>query len=136
MHKSNKKEIENRILEISKMLLRGLSNSEICRYASLNWGISDRQTQRYIKRCYDLWHKEFEKRKKRNLSYHLAKRRDLYKQAYDKKQWNICLEIIKDEAKIMGTYPADKLELTEKKIIVLGKQEKSDENDDKQCKKS
>jgi len=105
---SSKKEINERILEISKMLMNELTTPEILQKASEKWGISDRQTRTYIRRCYDLWHKDFEKKRKRNLDYHLAKRADIYKQAYNKKQWNICLEIIKDEAKLMGIYPSEK----------------------------
>jgi len=130
---SDKREVNNRIAIISNQLLSELTNQEILHNASQNWGISDRQTQTYIKRCYDLWHKDFEKKRKRNLDYHLAKRADLYKQAYNKKQWNICLEIIRDEAKLMGIYPAEKhdIELT-KKIIIIGK--KKDDNEE-ECKK-
>ena len=104
----NKKEIEERILGTSKMLLEELTTPEIMIESGRKWGVSESQTRRYIKRCYNLWHKDFEKKRKRNLDYHLAKRADLYKQAYIKKQWNICLEIIKDEAKIMDLYPTEK----------------------------
>ncbi|MBU2527512.1 MAG: hypothetical protein KKC03_13020 [Bacteroidetes bacterium] len=100
--------MENRVAIISKQLLSELTYQEICLQASENWGISSRQVTRYIRRCYDLWHKIFVMKRKRNLDYHLAKRADLYKQAYSKKQWNICLEIIRDEAKLAGIYPSEK----------------------------
>lgn len=128
---SSKKEIDKRILEISRMLLSELTTQEILQKASEDWGISERQIRTYIKRCYNLWHEDFEKKRKRNLDYHLAKRGDLYRQAYIKKQWNICLEIIRDEAKLMGIYPAEKHEET-RKIIVLGKEEKKDDDDEAQ----
>ena len=108
MHEANKREIEERIAIVSKQVLNGLTTQEICRNASEKWDISKRQVERYIRRCYNLWHKDFEKKRKRNLDYHFAKRRDLYKQAYNKKQWNICLEIVKDEAKLTGIYPSEK----------------------------
>jgi len=105
---SNKTEIEERIAIVSKQVLNGLTTQEICLKASEKWGVSNRQVTRYIRRCYTLWHKDFEKKRKRNLDYHFAKRRDLYKQAYNKKQWNICLEIVKDEARLTGIYPSEK----------------------------
>ena len=125
----NKIEMENKVAIISKQLLSELTYQEICLQASENWGISSRQVTRYIKHCYDLWHKDFEKKRKRNLDYHLAKRADLYKQAYSKKQWNICLEIIRDEAKLAGIYPAEKHVITERKVIILGKKEEKDKEE-------
>jgi len=109
MYESNKIEMEKRILEVSKMLLSGLSTKEICYNAILKWDISESQIKRYIRRCYTLWHQDFRKKRKAGLDYHLAKRRDLYKKAYDKKDWKTCLEIAKDEAKIMDIYPTEKI---------------------------
>ncbi len=44
------------------MLLSELSTPEILHYASENWGVTDRQIQTYIRRCYTLWHQDFEKK--------------------------------------------------------------------------
>ena len=90
------------------MLLTGESNKNILQYASLNWNITDRQTQTYIKQCYERWYIDFEAKRRANLSYHLAKRADLYFQAYKKKDWKTCLEICKDESKLMDTYPSER----------------------------
>ena len=111
MNKSNKVELDKRILIISKLLLSGKVNKVIFRYASLNWGVSDRQTQNYIKACYALWFKEFKVKHLANVSYHLAKRADLYCQAYKQKDWRTCLEISKEESKILDIYPSEKHEL-------------------------
>lgn len=111
MSKSNKVELDKRILTISKLLLKGNSTGEILHFTARIWGISDRQTKEYIKRCYTLWYKDFEKRFKAGLSYHLQKRRDLYKKAYIAKDWQTCLSIAKDEAKIMDVYPSERHEL-------------------------
>ena len=102
------------------MLLSGKSNKVIFRYTSLTWGITSRQTQNYIKASYALWYKEFKVKHKANLSYHLAKRADLYFQAYKQKDWQTCLSIAKDEAKIMDVYPSIKTDL---KIEEEGEQE-------------
>jgi len=116
---SHKKEIEERIEFVSDQLLREFTTPEIWRNMSVKWDISKRQVERYIRRCYDLWHKDFEKKRKRKLAYHLAKRADLYKQAYNKKQWNICLDIIKDEAKLSGSYPAEKHKIEETREVII-----------------
>ena len=105
---ADKKEIEKRIMIVSKQILEEVPTIEILQNAAEKWNLKERQTRTYIRRCYNLWHKDFEKKRKRNLDYHYAKRADLYKQAYSKKQWNICLDIIKDEAKLSGSYPSEK----------------------------
>jgi len=120
MSKSNQMESNRRILAVSKMLLSGKSNKVIFRYTSLSWGITSRQTQNYIKASFSLWYKEFKVKHKANLSYHLAKRADLYFQAYKQKDWQTCLSIAKDEAKIMDVYPSIKTDL---KIEEEGDQE-------------
>lgn len=114
----DKIKIEERVLEISKMLLNGFTSSEICHNVSLKWNVSERQIQRYIRRCYNLWHRDFQKKIKSNFDYHLAKRGDLYKKVYEKENWNICLEIAKDEAKLMGIYPTEKYKVEIEEIIV------------------
>lgn len=111
MTKSNKVELDKRILIVSKLLLSGKVNKVIFRFASLNWGVSDRQTQNYIRACYALWFKEFKVKHLANVSYHLAKRADLYCQAYKQKDWKTCLEIAKDESKILDIYPSEKTDL-------------------------
>ena len=116
---SNKKEIEKRIMIVSKQILEEVTTPEILQNAAEKWNISERQTRTYIRRCYNLWHKDFEKKRKRNLDYHYAKRADLYKQAYSKKQWNICLDIIKDEAKLSGSYPAEKHKIEETREVII-----------------
>lgn len=132
MHESDKKEMADRILKVSRMLLAGLSPKEIyqeiCQNVSLKWDVSERQVQRYIRRCYTSWHKDFQKKREANIYYHLAKRRDLYKQAYDKKDWKECLEIAKDESKIMDIYPAEKHKVGFEEIIVIGPKEEKEED--------
>jgi len=104
MHESNKLEIEDRILEVSRMLLSGLFPREICLYVSQKWDISDRQIKRYIRRCYTLWHQDFQKKRKAGLDYHLAKREVLYDKNFKRGDYNACLEIAKDEARLEGLY--------------------------------
>ena len=104
MHESNKVEMEKRILEVSGMLLSGLSTREILHFASQNWGISERQTKTYIRRCYTLWRRDFKKKRKAGLDYHLAKREVLYNKNFKRGDFNACLEIAKDEARLEGLY--------------------------------
>lgn len=105
--KSNKVEVEERILSISQLLLEGKRTKEICRDMSGKWHISRRQVERYITSSYTLWHKEFENRRKMMLEYHLALRMNLYRIAYEKENYRFCLTTLKDVAKLEGLYDMD-----------------------------
>ena len=122
---ANKQKLEQRVLEISKKMLSGKATKEICRMMSLEWGVSERQIQRYISKAYKMWHKEYQKRLKSGLDYHMAIRMKLYEEAYSGKlvketkyekgrpvttegmvgqDFRLCLEIAKDIAKLEGLY--------------------------------
>ncbi len=47
--KANRAEIKQRVGEIYELLLTRTSHRTICRYASVKWGVTSRQTERYIK---------------------------------------------------------------------------------------
>lgn len=111
MSKSNKVELDKRILIISKLLLSGESTKNICYNTTQKWGVSDSQVKRYIRACYALWYIDFKKKRKAGLSYHLSKRRDLYSKSYIAKDWQTCLSIAKDESKLMDIYPSERHEL-------------------------
>jgi len=114
--RSNKAEIEDRVLYISQLLLEGKRTKEICRIASEKWKISRRQVERYITSSYKNLHKEFEKRRKRILDYHIALRMNLYRIAYEQKNYPICLQILKDLARLEGLY--DDIEIPLKEHII------------------
>ena len=142
---ANKQEVEKRVLEISKMLLKGNSNKKICQMMSVEWGVSIRQVNRYISKAYKMWHKEYKKRLKAGLDYHMAVRMKLYEEAYkgnrikitkiikgqkmtiervENQDFRLCLEIAKDIAKLEGIYPAEKHKIDEtRKVIVIGGEE-------------
>jgi predicted transcriptional regulator len=102
--RTNKIEIGERVLCISQLLLEGKRTKEICRIASEKWKISRRQVERYIASAYKNWYKEFEKRRRTILEYHVALRMNLYSISYEQKNYPICLQILKDLAKLEGLY--------------------------------
>lgn len=115
--KTNKLEIEERILYISQLLLEGKRTKEICRIASEKWIISRRQVERYITSSYKLWHKEFKNKTKIILDYHIALRMNLYRIAYEKENYRNCLEMLKDLAKLEGLYDKNN-DLQDTSIVV------------------
>jgi len=123
--KSDKKQLEERVLEVSRQMLKGYQNKKICQNMSVEWDVSERQINRYISNAYTMWHKEYQKRLKSGLDYHMAIRMKLYEEAYKGKtiketrlekskyitteksvdqDFRLCLEIAKDIAKLEGLY--------------------------------
>jgi hypothetical protein len=123
--KSDKQQLEERILEVSRMMLSGIKNKKIVQDGSLKWNISDRQVRKYITKAYAMWHEEYQKRLKAGLNYHMAIRMQLYEEAYKGslvketklekgkfvsiermvgQDFRLCLEIAKDIAKLEGLY--------------------------------
>ena len=105
--RTNKIEIGERVLCISQLLLEGKRTKEICRIASEKWKISRRQVERYITSAYKNWYKEFAKRRRTILEYHLALRMNLYRIAYEQENYRFCLTTLKDVAKLEGLYDID-----------------------------
>jgi len=133
----NKQQVDERVLEVSKQMLSGISSKNICRNMSAKWDVSKRQIERYIRKAYAMWHKEYKKRLKAGLDYHMAIRMKLYEEAYKGKtikitkivkgqmvttektedqDFRLCLEIAKDIAKLEGLY-VEKL-IVEDHIVV------------------
>ena len=143
--KSDKKQLDERILEVSRQMLKGYPNKKIVQNSSILWNVSERQIRKYITKAYAMWHKEYEKRLKAGLDYHMAVRMKLYEEAYkgnrikitkiikgqkmtiervENQDFRLCLEIAKDIAKLEGIYPAEKHKIDEtRKVIVIGGEE-------------
>ena len=126
--KSDQIEIMKRIYEVSLLLTRK-PTSYIVQYAAEKWKVGERQAREYIKEARKEWKKYFEKLKGDGMAYHIAQMRDLKDKAFIEKDTRLVLDISKEEAKLMGIYPAEKHEET-RKVIILGKKEKEKGKDD------
>ena len=138
--KSDMIEVEKRIYQVG-LMLRRKPISFIIQYCADNWKIEARQARKYIKKARKEWKKYFEKLKGDGIAYHIAQNRDLKDMAFSRKvvigtvdnkqviqipDLGLILDITKEEAKLMGIYPAEKHEET-RKVIVLGKKEEKEE---------
>jgi hypothetical protein len=135
----DKVEKQKRIYQIS-LLLRRKPMSFILQFIAQNWGLEKRQAYNYIELARKEWEKYFAHLKGSGMSYHIAQLRDLKDQAYSRKaiigrgdnketvtiaDLGLVFEITKEEAKLMGIYPAEKHKIEEeKKVIVIGAEEK------------
>ena len=139
-NESDKIEHQKKIYQIS-LLLRRKSMAFIIEYMRTEWHIEKAQAYRYIAAARKEWQKYFAHLKGSGKSYYVTQLRDLKDQAYNRKvaigkgdnkeiitiaDLGLVFDITKEEAKLMGIYPAEKYEET-RKVIILGKKEKKDE---------
>ena len=121
-------EMEKRVYQVS-LLLRRKPTSFIIEYMIQNWKIERAQAYRYIKLARKEWQKYFEKLKGDGIAYHVTQNRDLKDKAMTDGDYKLAFDIAKEEAKLMGVYPAEKHEETHK-VILLGKKEKPEDKEE------
>jgi hypothetical protein len=109
--KVNQVDKEKRVYQIS-LLLRRKPIKYIVQYISVKWAITERQAYNYIALARKEWRRYFEKLQGDGISYHLAQLRDLKDQAYEQEDLRLVLDIVKEEAKLLGLYPAEKYDVT------------------------
>ena len=121
-------EMEKRVYQVS-LLLRRKPVSFIVQTISAKWNITDRQARNYIRLARKEWRKYFANMKSSGVGYHVAQNRDLKDKAMTDGDYKLAFDIAKEEAKLMGVYPAEKHEDLHK-VILLGKKEKPEGEDD------
>ena len=142
-NKVDDKTHEERVHEVS-LLLKRKSVKIIIEYIIKEWGIEQAQAYKYISEAKKEWKKYFSQVKKCGMAYHVNQLRELKDMAFgrgvvvgkgEKKivitvpDLNLVFDITKEEAKLMGIYPAEKHEET-RKVIILGKKEEEKEKKD------
>lgn len=121
----DKVEKQKRIYEISLMLRRKPMNY-ILGYIRENWEVETSQAYNYIKEAKTEWGRYFANVKNTGMGYYITQIRDLKdsimsKEGLNKDDYRILLDIFKEEAKLMGVYPAEKHKIEdEKEVIVIG----------------
>lgn len=123
--KIDNKTKQERIYKISLMLRRKPINF-IVEYIGKEWGLEKSQAYNYIKDARLEWQKYFSQVKKCGKSYYVAQLRDLKDQAYERKvvigrgdnkntitiaDLGLVFEITKEEAKLMGIYPSQGIDV-------------------------
>ena len=136
-------EMDRRIYQVG-LMLRRKSPGFIVDFCKQTWNIERAQANVYMKKARAEWKKHFNNIKKAGMGYHVAQIRDLKDMAYSRKvvvgtvdnkqviqvpDLNLILDITKEEAKLMGIYPAEKHEEI-RKVIVLGAEENKEKTDE------
>ena len=104
---ADKVEYQKRIYAVS-LLLRRKPTSFIIQFITEKWNISDRQARNYIRKARAEWKKYFEKLKGDGIAYHVTQNRDLKDKAMTDGDYKLAFDIAREEAKLMGVYPAEK----------------------------
>lgn len=110
MAKLNKAINEQRITEVMQLLLQGAESNEIRQYAaSRGWQVTNRQLRRYIGAAYKRTTESLEQKQEELLGRHLLQRRSLYARCLKAEDFRTALQILHDEAELLGLYPAKKI---------------------------
>lgn len=110
--KATKAQAAQRVRAIYELLLTDTPYIDIVRYVSSNWGVGSRMADNYIKKANDLIVEEAARMRENALEKHLAQRALLRNKALKEGDKRLAHEILKDETKLLGLYPANKHELT------------------------
>lgn len=119
---ADKVEKQKRVYQISLLISRK-PMSYILDFVIKKWGISRSQAYYYVRLARQEWQKYFEKVKKDGMAYHVNKRKEIRDLALNKEDYRTALEADRDEAKLLGVYPAEKHQVEERKVIVVGADE-------------
>ena len=127
--KADKATVALRVEDLLRVRLAGAALWEMCAYVraeernpqSVPWfvteerpAVSESQIRRYVQRTDDLIAATLERDRQKLLDLHLAQRRSLLARCLARDDFANARGILKDEAELLGLYPAKKTELTGK----------------------
>ncbi len=98
--KSTSSEVDMRVNRVARMLSNGAVRSEIVQYCSKEWGISDRQGDKYIQKARDLLRVDWEIDRRTFTAELLSQLASLQKDSRKNGQGHIALGCINSAAKI------------------------------------
>jgi hypothetical protein len=114
--KSTQATVLQRVEEVLTIRLLGAEFSDIRKHAAESgWGdISDTQLRRYIAKSDALLARTLETDRTKLVNRHIAQRRALFARAMAAADYSSARAVLKDEAELLGLYPAKRTEITGK----------------------
>lgn len=97
-----------RIRAVYEMLLGNYPRPDILQYCAEKWGVKERGADYYIAEATALIEQEAAKHQSHYFELNLQQRHYLHNKAVKDSDWRLAHEIIKDEAKLLDLYPAEK----------------------------
>jgi hypothetical protein len=105
--KSTKGIVNLRIAAVYQMVLQGESRAHIKQYTQENWGMSEGQTDEYLRRANIIIETETETEGNKHLKKQIAGLKVLMSKTYRKGEHHLVLEAMKELNKLLGLYPAE-----------------------------
>ena len=105
MSKSTKATVAQRVDEVFRLLVVGARAPDILQCASTRgWRVGDRQIRRYVASARDQMVELANSKRGNLLGLQMAQRQALYARAFKEGDIAMCLDILKDDAKLLGLY--------------------------------
>jgi hypothetical protein len=109
--KATNEEVKLRVLKVRALVLQKKPREEICLYGAKEWGVKERQVDNYIAKAKKQLIKDIEDSKEVLYAEHLAARWELRERARQAGDMRLELDVLKDEAKLIGLYAASQLDI-------------------------
>lgn len=110
-HRPTRGEVEQRVNSIVTMIATRSRHEEICRFASSQWGVTPRQTDRYIRLANAIILAEAAKDRATRIAEHLAALDAIVKRAYAIDDLTSMRAAIAEKSKLCGDYPTERMRL-------------------------
>lgn len=101
-----------RIRAVYELLISDTPRPDIMQYSANNWGLTTRQTDKYIAWANEVIAEEASRIQTKAFEQHLAKRAALRHKALKDGDARLAFEILKDESKLLNLYPAKESKVT------------------------
>jgi len=111
MRRTDKAEKERRIDFAYRALLGGATASDLCHFMSESWGVSYRQAARYLRDARALIAEQACDEHAYRFAEALMARRQLRREAHQAGDLRLVLDVLRDEARLLGLYPPARHEI-------------------------
>ncbi len=104
MRKSSKYIVNERVSKVAEQLIEGQGRKCIILYGTEEWGVSERQIDKYIAKARDLIQKENSKNIDFELSKALRRNEYLYRKSIEAKDYKLVLLVNRELTQLQGLY--------------------------------
>lgn len=109
---ANNAEVEARVAEVCRLMVRGLSRVEIIQKASDDWQVSERTTDTYIARARAYLKEQIDRDRDANFAMAVHRYEDLFKRTMKLQDYKTALSVQKELSAIQNLYPPSRVENT------------------------
>ena len=135
MGANNNAVVAARVTELHARLLDGWSSTAAVRDAAERWHVSERTAWSYLRRALDQIERDAAEARKAAYAETLMALRSLRRHATLAEDWRLALDVLREEAKLLGLYPRQPVEVAPARpwpvtIVEVVSDERSDDVSD------